>query len=117
MLRPAHGIIRAVLRAPLASSCSVLLALLATGAWRCLSCCWAATTWLQRAELLLGIISRRERRQPGAGPVNRDYLAGSLRYEDGKLLDAEGEGVMMGWETPLMERHAEIICGGGGAQV
>lgn len=21
---------------------------------------------------------------------------------------------MMGWETPLMERHAEVICSGGG---
>lgn len=32
------------------------------------------------------------------------------RYEEGKLIDAEGEAVMMGWEAPLMERHAAIIC-------
>ena len=25
-----------------------------------------------------------------------------------------GEAVMMGWETPLMERHAAIICASGG---
>eukprot|EP00887_Chlorella_sp_A99_P001235 scaffold14.g1235.t1 len=84
--------------------------------------------WAVRAELLLGTISRRQRQAgaPSAGAtaavaaaavegeeqkpalVNADYLASSLRYEGAALVDAEGEGVMMGWEAPLMERHAEI---------
>ena len=56
-----------------------------------------------------GTVSRREKKAAGLA-ANRDYLSGTLRYEDGKLIDAEGEAVMMGWEAPLMERHAEIIC-------
>ena len=30
------------------------------------------------------------------------------------LVSSAGEGVMMDGEAPLMERHAEIICQGGG---
>ncbi|KAG0319817.1 hypothetical protein BGZ99_004893 [Dissophora globulifera] len=43
---------------------------------------------------------------------NASYLAQPLHYtEDGdRLLDAEKNGVMMGWELPLMVRHAEVIC-------
>ncbi|KAG0006015.1 hypothetical protein BGZ80_008578 [Entomortierella chlamydospora] len=42
---------------------------------------------------------------------NASYLAQPLQYtEDGdRLLDAEKNGVMMGWELPLMVRHAEVI--------
>ncbi|KAF9282593.1 hypothetical protein BGZ68_005869 [Mortierella alpina] len=42
---------------------------------------------------------------------NAEYLAQPLQYtEDGdRLLDAEKNGVMMGWELPLMVRHAEVI--------
>ncbi|GAB4818430.1 hypothetical protein N2152v2_005476 [Parachlorella kessleri] len=69
--------------------------------------------WAVRAELILGTVSRREKKAAGLA-ANRDYLSGTLRYEDGKLIDAEGEAVMMGWEAPLMERHAEIICSQGG---
>ncbi|KAL4444039.1 hypothetical protein ABPG75_011776 [Micractinium tetrahymenae] len=67
--------------------------------------------WAVKAELILGTISRRESR--GAVP-NRDYLGSSIKYEGGRLVDEQGEGVMMDWETPLMRRHAEIICRGGG---
>lgn len=44
--------------------------------------------------------------------ANAGYLAQKLVYSaDGsRLLDAEGEAVMMGWEAPLMERHAAAIC-------
>ncbi|KAI8802638.1 S-adenosyl-L-methionine-dependent methyltransferase [Cladochytrium replicatum] len=40
---------------------------------------------------------------------NASYLSSSLRYtEDGaRLLDAEDNGVMMGWEAPLMAAHVE----------
>ncbi|KAG0042008.1 hypothetical protein BGZ83_001005 [Gryganskiella cystojenkinii] len=43
---------------------------------------------------------------------NAEYLAQPLQYtEDGdRLLDAEKNGVMMGWELPLMVRHAEVIA-------
>ena len=46
--------------------------------------------WAVRAELLLGSIARRER--SGAPPVNRDYLASAIRYEDGRLMDKQGAG-------------------------
>ncbi|KAF9160409.1 hypothetical protein DFQ26_005531 [Actinomortierella ambigua] len=43
---------------------------------------------------------------------NADYLGQRLHYtEDGdRLLDADKNGVMMGWELPLMVRHAEVIA-------
>lgn len=42
---------------------------------------------------------------------NAEYLAQPLQYTDDgdRLLDAEKNGVMMGWELPLMIRHAEVI--------
>jgi len=43
-------------------------------------------------------------------PVNDDYLSRPLRYVDDKLIDADGNGVMMGWEDPLMKLHAKTIC-------
>ncbi len=67
-----------------------------------------------RAELILGTIARRERTD--ASQSSRDYLASSVTYKDGQLLDEDGEAVMMGWEAPLMERHAEAICQQASAQ-
>ena len=32
-----------------------------------------------------------------------------LRYEEGRLLDADSKAVMMGWEAPLMKHHAELL--------
>ena len=38
-----------------------------------------------------------------------------MTYDGGdKLLDTNRDAVMMDWETPLMKRHAEAICAGGG---
>ncbi|KAG0214404.1 hypothetical protein BGX33_002239 [Mortierella sp. NVP41] len=50
---------------------------------------------------------------------NAEYLAQPLQYtEDGdRLLDAEKNGVMMGWELPLMVRHAEVISPSEGLRV
>lgn len=42
------------------------------------------------------------------------YLQQKVRYEDGNLLDAQGEAVMMPWEKPLMLAHANLICQSGG---
>lgn len=46
---------------------------------------------------------------------SRDYLAQRLAYDDAdpsgaRLLDANGDAVMMGWEAPLMARHADALC-------
>ncbi|ANB14790.1 Rmt2p [Sugiyamaella lignohabitans] len=39
------------------------------------------------------------------------YLSSSLQYEDGRLVtENQKDGVMMDWETPIMEKSAEIIC-------
>ncbi|KAG0084292.1 hypothetical protein BGZ93_001305 [Podila epicladia] len=50
---------------------------------------------------------------------NAEYLAQPLQYTDDgdRLLDAEKNGVMMGWELPLMVRHAEVICPSEGLRV
>eukprot|EP00955_Chlamydomonas_euryale_P074929 362174-Chlamydomonas_euryale.AAC.1 len=55
----------------------------------------------------------------GGGAARGDYLKQKLVFTpDGtKLLDADGEAVMMGWEGPLMERHANLLCGTGGRDV
>mmetsp|Transcript_16347 Transcript_16347/g.46641 ORF Transcript_16347/g.46641 Transcript_16347/m.46641 type:complete len:577 (+) Transcript_16347:2-1732(+) len=41
--------------------------------------------------------------------LHEAYLGQTLRYESGRLLDASGRGVMMGWEAPLMARHAQAL--------
>lgn len=35
---------------------------------------------------------------------SEDYLASTLKFEDGKLLDSDNNGVMMAWETEIMKR-------------
>ncbi|KAI8912592.1 S-adenosyl-L-methionine-dependent methyltransferase [Gorgonomyces haynaldii] len=42
--------------------------------------------------------------------VNQEYLQSSLVFKEGKLLDEHKNGVMMGWETPLMAIHTRIIA-------
>jgi hypothetical protein len=42
------------------------------------------------------------------------YLQQPVRYSDGKLLDSQGEAVMMEWEKPLMLAHANLLCQNGG---
>jgi len=37
------------------------------------------------------------------------YLSQRLRYVGEQLLDEDGLGVMMGWETPLMVQHARVL--------
>ncbi|WIA36719.1 hypothetical protein OEZ86_007992 [Tetradesmus obliquus] len=77
--------------------------------------------WGVQAELLLGAASRTSEGASTSGTAsssaaNAGYLQQKLVYTpDGdKLLDADGEAVMMGWEAPLMEKHAAAICRGGG---
>ncbi|CAI2188937.1 11529_t:CDS:2 [Funneliformis geosporum] len=63
-----------------------------------------------RVELILGLLCSKTKKNEKASNV--DYLSQPLKYsQDGtKLLDYENNGVMMGWEKPLMDRHAEIMC-------
>jgi len=56
----------------------------------------------------------------GEGESSKDdervgYLATSATYDgEERLLDAEGDAVMMTWETPLMKAHADVIARRGG---
>lgn len=45
---------------------------------------------------------------------NLDYLQQKLEFSDDKLLDANGEAVMMEWEKPIMIAHANVVCQNGG---
>ncbi|GAQ80409.1 ankyrin repeat family protein [Klebsormidium nitens] len=65
-----------------------------------------------QAELVLGALQRRAR--SGAEASNSGYLQERVKYDDDKLLDAESNGVMMEWERPLMESHAQAVCFSGG---
>ncbi|KAJ2614165.1 hypothetical protein EV177_002195, partial [Coemansia sp. RSA 1804] len=68
-----------------------------------------------RAEMVLRILN------PGASSTdkaaNEDYLSQPVEYTGDTLVDAEKNGVMMGWETPLMKMHAKTICPDGGGTV
>ena len=45
-----------------------------------------------------------------AEPVNKEYLSSALHYSEDRLLDSENNAVMMGWETPIMEKSAALMC-------
>lgn len=63
-----------------------------------------------RCELLLGVIERSNRNLESK--PNSEYLNMKLKYDDKetKLVDEENNGVMMNWEAPLMNYHADVIC-------
>jgi protein arginine N-methyltransferase 2 len=44
---------------------------------------------------------------------SEDYLASELKFEDGKLLDEDNNGVMMAWETSIMERSVAALLPAG----
>ena len=91
---------------------------------------WGVVTllvdWGVRAELILGVVERETKLRLGsivttndgsARPVEHepstkpDYLRQRLQYTpDGNaLLDSDKDAVMMEWERPLMEAHAQIL--------
>jgi protein arginine N-methyltransferase 2 len=41
---------------------------------------------------------------------NEDYLQSSLRFQDGRILDSDNNGVMMAWETDIMKRTAHLLA-------
>ncbi len=43
-------------------------------------------------------------------PTNSDYLHSSLTFQPSRILDSDQNGVMMSWETPIMNRTAELLC-------
>jgi len=46
-------------------------------------------------------------------PESTEYLGGGVHFEEGDdvLVDAAGDAVMMDWERPLMEAHADVLTG------
>ena len=69
------------------------------------------------AELLLGALERRMGRGDEQA-TSASYLEQSLDYGTGGdgasvLMDKE-QAVMMEWEAPLMQAHANVICTGKG---
>ena len=65
-----------------------------------------------RAELLLAAVEDEglPAAAAAAAPPNHEYLSRAVRYEGDKLLDTADDAVMMEWERPLMEAHAERLC-------
>ena len=70
----------------------------------------ALLSWACVAERVL----RRPDTEASLASENEAYLQQKLAYSGDKLLDANGEAVMMGWERPLMLAHANAICQNGG---
>lgn len=64
-----------------------------------------------QAELVLGTIARKESK---VGDCNADYLEDRVSFSEDKIMDAESKAVMMAWERPLMEAHAQAVCSAGG---
>jgi len=59
-----------------------------------------------QAELILSAAQ-----PPAAGPSADDgFLEQTLEIGDSQILDENGDAVMMKWEKPLMEAHAEALC-------
>ncbi|KAI8802100.1 hypothetical protein BJ742DRAFT_912761 [Cladochytrium replicatum] len=63
------------------------------------------------------LVDTEEPASSSAQPSNASYLSSSLRYieDDARLLDAEDNGVMMGWERVkpkvhvIMESHPDVV--------
>ena len=47
---------------------------------------------------------------PEADLHNEVFLQSSLRVQDGCILDASNNAVMMAWETPIMKRTVDLLC-------
>ena len=73
-----------------------------------------------RCELILGAAARRtreaERNEESVREREEAYLRGSVKYVDDdadggdvRLVDENNDGVMMAWEAPIMEAHAEAM--------
>lgn len=63
-----------------------------------------------RSELLLRAASQTALPAAPSSASSTPYLQQRLTFGDGVILDESGEAVMMGWERPLMIRHAAMLC-------
>ena len=52
---------------------------------------------------------RRDDEKDAPDINNEDFLQSSLRFQDGRILDRAGNGVMMAWEANLMKRSADLL--------
>jgi protein arginine N-methyltransferase 2 len=70
-----------------------------------------------RAELLCGALERKSGR-PEEAASSAAYLRQPLQYGEGgdgaNVLMDNKQAVMMAWELPLMDAHANVICTGRG---
>ena len=48
---------------------------------------------------------------------NENYLQSTLRFQNGRILDSAGNGVMMAWETDIMQRSADLLVTRPGSRV
>ncbi|GAB2218937.1 hypothetical protein Drorol1_Dr00002170 [Drosera rotundifolia] len=64
-----------------------------------------------QAELVLGMIARKSSKKDDS---NGNYLEDRVTFSEDKLMDSSSKAVMMAWEKPLMEAHAEAVCSNGG---
>ncbi|KAB2579986.1 Arginine N-methyltransferase 2 [Lasiodiplodia theobromae] len=60
------------------------------------------------------VVEADEGKKEEGGPANPDvksaeYLASQLTFEGDRLLDADKNGVMMAWETSIMQRSADLL--------
>lgn len=46
-----------------------------------------------------------------------EYMHEELCFESGRLLDSTGSAIMMGWEAPLMDWHAQVLLPSNGLDV
>eukprot|EP00943_MAST-04B_sp_MAST-4B-sp1_P007795 g7795.t1 len=65
-----------------------------------------------QAELLFAALDANKLANKTQVPKAKEkiFIERNVRYEGNALLDDENRGVMMQWEEPLMEAHAEILC-------
>lgn len=49
------------------------------------------------------------KKDPKADVNSEDYLNSHLSYSEGKLVDDDGNGVMMAWETDIMRRSVDAL--------
>eukprot|EP00043_Microstomoeca_roanoka_P027235 m.13863 g.13863 ORF g.13863 m.13863 type:complete len:356 (-) comp7440_c0_seq2:254-1321(-) len=63
------------------------------------------------AELLFAALEKKSQLVTAqAKQNNEEYISRPVEYKDGDLIDESQRGVMMMWEKPLMEAHAELMC-------
>ena len=48
---------------------------------------------------------------------NEDYLQSALRFQDGRILDDNNNGVMMAWETDIMRRTVDLLVPRSGLRI